>query len=85
MIPTSTTVSEMEYIRCSIRMAAVSLSGPRARITRTRLEVMGRMVRVTADELTRALGGVLPDWREQVASTHRGRRSRSAAAGESER
>lgn len=44
-------------------IAAISLSGPRARITDQRVEVLGRLVRDTADRITRALGGRLPVWR----------------------
>ena len=65
-------------------LAAVSLSGPHARITRTRLEVLGRMVRITADDLTTAMGGVLPHWRRQAASPRRGRGPRQRGAGEDE-
>ncbi len=44
-------------------LAALSLSGPRARIHRNRLAGLGRMVCSLADEATAALGGVLPSWR----------------------
>ena len=44
-------------------VAALSLSGPRARINRARLTEFGRMVRTRADEATAAFGGVLPGWR----------------------
>lgn len=44
-------------------VAAISLSGPRARITDGRVDVLGRLVRQTADQITAALGGRLPDWR----------------------
>ena len=46
-----------------VALAALSLSGPRARINRDRLTEFGRMVRDRADEATGALGGVLPKWR----------------------
>lgn len=44
-------------------IAAISLSGPRARITDNRVDVLGRLVRDTANGITAALGGRLPDWR----------------------
>jgi len=46
-------------------VAAISLSGPRARITDARVEVLGRLVRDTADRVTAALGGRLPAWRNE--------------------
>lgn len=44
-------------------VAAISLSGPRARITDSRVEVLGRLVRDTANQISLALGGRLPSWR----------------------
>ncbi len=44
-------------------IAAISLSGPRARITDQRVEILGRLVCDTADRITQALGGRLPAWR----------------------
>lgn len=44
-------------------IAAISLSGPRARIIDDRVEVLGRLVRDTANRITGALGGRLPEWR----------------------
>ncbi|MDX1512850.1 MAG: IclR family transcriptional regulator C-terminal domain-containing protein [Gammaproteobacteria bacterium] len=44
-------------------IAAISLSGPRARITDERVDVLGRLVRDTANRITAALGGRLPEWR----------------------
>lgn len=41
-------------------LAAISLSGPKARITDDRLNELGIAVRRTADEITRALGGYRP-------------------------
>lgn len=41
-------------------IAAVSLSGPRARIEDERFPVLGAMVRETAAEITAAMGGVVP-------------------------
>ena len=47
-------------------LAAISLSGPKARITDARLAELGIAVRQTADEITHALGGQRPG---QVASS----------------
>jgi IclR family acetate operon transcriptional repressor len=44
-------------------VAAVSLSGPMARIPDARIPVLGELVRRRADAVTAALGGVLPRWR----------------------
>ena len=44
-------------------VAALSLSGPRARITDDRLDILGALVVSTADRVTRAYGGTLPPWR----------------------
>lgn len=44
-------------------ISAISLSGPRARITDQRVDILGRLVRDTADRVTAALGGRLPAWR----------------------
>lgn len=44
-------------------LAAISLSGPRARIGDERLAVLGTLVRRTADQVTEAVGGILPAWR----------------------
>ena len=41
-------------------LAAISLSGPKARIVDDRLVELGGAVRQTADEITRVLGGVRP-------------------------
>ncbi len=46
-------------------IAAISLSGPRARITDQRVEILGRLVRDTADRITHSLGGELPVWRNR--------------------
>lgn len=42
-------------------LAAISLSGPKARITDNRLDELGVAVRQTADEITQALGGHRPE------------------------
>ena len=41
-------------------LAAISLSGPKARVTDHRLDELGIAVRQSADEITRALGGYRP-------------------------
>lgn len=41
-------------------LAAISLSGPKARITDNRLDELGVAVRQTAEEITQALGGHRP-------------------------
>jgi len=42
-------------------LAAISLSGPKARITDNRIDELGIAVRQTADEITQALGGHRPE------------------------
>lgn len=42
-------------------LAAISLSGPKARITDNRLDELGITVRQSADEITHRLGGYRPD------------------------
>jgi IclR family transcriptional regulator, acetate operon repressor len=44
-------------------MAAVSISGPTARISSERIVRLGDLVRRKADEITARLGGSLPEWR----------------------
>lgn len=44
-------------------VAAVSLSGPMARIPDERIPLLGDLVRRSADAITAQLGGVLPRWR----------------------
>lgn len=44
-------------------VAAISLSGPRARIPGERVEALGRLVVSTTTEITAAMGGQLPGWR----------------------
>ena len=46
-------------------IAAVSLSGPMARIPDERIPVLGDLVRRKADAITAQLGGILPNWRTQ--------------------
>jgi len=50
-------------------VAAMSLSGPRARITDDRIESLGRMVVRTADDVTLAMGGAVPAWRRGGGAT----------------
>jgi len=47
-------------------VAAVSLSGPMARIPDERIPLLGDLVRRRADAITVQLGGVLPNWRTQI-------------------
>jgi len=47
-------------------LAAISLSGPRARISRERLAIMGNLVVEATAEITESLGGRLPDWRMKL-------------------
>ena len=44
-------------------VAAVSLSGPMARIPDERIPLLGQLVRAKADAITSQLGGALPAWR----------------------
>lgn len=44
-------------------VAAVSLSGPMARIPDERIPLLGQLVRGKADAISAQLGGTLPDWR----------------------
>ena len=44
-------------------VAAVSLSGPMARIPDSRIPVLGDLIRRKADAITAQLGGTLPGWR----------------------
>ena len=45
---------------CSEPLAAISISGMTSRVTDDRLPLLGRFVRSAAEELTLALGGVMP-------------------------
>ncbi len=47
-------------------VAAVSLSGPMARIPDERIPLLGDLVRRRADAITVQLGGLLPNWRTQA-------------------
>lgn len=44
-------------------LAAISLSGPKVRVTRDRVGSLGQLVVEATAEITAALGGRLPDWR----------------------
>ncbi|MCP4432069.1 MAG: helix-turn-helix domain-containing protein [Gammaproteobacteria bacterium] len=48
------------YDENGLALAAISLSGPKARITDTRLLELGTAVRQTASEITESLGGRIP-------------------------
>ena len=48
-------------------LAAVSLSGPMARIPDERIPLLGDLVRRKADAITAQLGGALPGWRTRAA------------------
>jgi IclR family acetate operon transcriptional repressor len=48
-------------------VAAISLSGPRARMTDARIARLGRMVLEAAEAITRAMGGRSPVWRRAAA------------------
>jgi IclR family acetate operon transcriptional repressor len=48
-------------------VAAISLSGPRARITDDRIARLGALVIDGANEITRAMGGRAPAWRSPAA------------------
>jgi IclR family transcriptional regulator, acetate operon repressor len=45
-------------------MAAISISGPTARISSERIAHLGEVVRRKADEITAQFGGALPEWRK---------------------
>ncbi len=49
-------------------VAAISLSGPRARMTDERIHRLGRLVVDTANDITRAMGGTPPVWRAGAAA-----------------
>jgi len=49
-------------------VAAVSLSGPMARIPDERIPLLGQLVRSKADAITSQLGGIFPAWRACAAS-----------------
>ncbi len=46
-------------------IAALSLSGPMARISDDRIPLLGDLVRRSADAISARLGGTLPDWRSR--------------------
>ena len=47
-------------------VAAVSLSGPMARIPDQRIPLLGALVRRAADAVTAQMGGALPGWRDRA-------------------
>ncbi len=53
-------------------IAAVSISGPRARITDERIQPLGNMVMATANRITAAIGGRLPAWRRRATNRMNG-------------
>jgi len=55
-------------------IAAISISGPRARISNRRIESLGKMVMATANRVTEAIGGQLPGWRQRVVDVAQSRR-----------
>ena len=56
-------IASVVFNETSAAVAAVSLSGPMARISDERIPVLGDLVRRKADALTAQLGGVPPAWR----------------------
>jgi IclR family acetate operon transcriptional repressor len=54
-------IAAVVFNDCSEPLAAISVSGMTSRITDDRLPLLGRFVRNAAEELTFALGGVLPN------------------------
>jgi len=54
-------VAAVVYNDCGEPLAAISVSGMTSRLTDDRLPALGRIVREVADELTVALGGVIPE------------------------
>jgi len=53
-------VASVIYVEFGEPMAAVSLSGPLARIVDERFPALGAMVKETAHAITAAMGGVVP-------------------------
>ncbi len=54
-------VSTVVYDDCSEPLAAISVSGKASRVPNDRLPVLGKLVQEVAAELTKALGGTMPD------------------------
>jgi IclR family acetate operon transcriptional repressor len=54
-------VSAVVYDDCSEPLAAISVSGKASRVPNDRLPILGKLVQEVAAELTKALGGVMPD------------------------
>jgi hypothetical protein len=55
------TAARTRHNDCGEPLAAISVSGMTSRLTDERLPALGRIVREVADELTVALGGVMPE------------------------
>lgn len=53
-------VAAAVYDENGFPLAAISLSGPTARISRERVAGLGKTVRAIADDITRELGGIMP-------------------------
>jgi len=49
-------------------LAAISIAGPKSRVNDDRIVELGLMVAGTAREITKAMGGRLPDWSEKQAA-----------------
>jgi IclR family transcriptional regulator, acetate operon repressor len=56
-------VAALIFDETGAAMAAISISGPTARISEARIAHLGDVVRRKADEITARLGGSLPEWR----------------------
>jgi IclR family acetate operon transcriptional repressor len=54
-------VSAVVYDDCSEPLAAISVSGKTARVPNDRLPILGKLVQEVAAELTKAMGGIMPD------------------------
>ena len=54
-------VSAVVYDDCSEPLAAISVSGKASRVPNDRLPILGKLVQEVAAELTKALGGTMPD------------------------
>jgi DNA-binding IclR family transcriptional regulator len=57
-------VASLVFDESANAIAAISISGPTARISNERIASLGKLVRRKADEITVQLGGALPEWRK---------------------
>jgi IclR family transcriptional regulator, acetate operon repressor len=57
-------VASLVFDEWANAIAAISISGPTARISNERIASLGKLVRLKADEVTVQLGGALPEWRK---------------------